>query len=585
MDSQVPDVLVPNRRNETCGWCADPFLIHDMMFPFSVTIRRRDKREASMRLSDGVKRRRKRGHGLLSLALGQREELQEEEQVAEPWENGRNYRDEEKKEVEIDSSIATTVGSCSNRTTNFHHYPSIDVQMLYKSEPRRRRRKLLSRASFERVSILVVRLALMILGCYIVVCYTSSNHRSSLRQSGIVLPTIEDLQTPELEWPALIHIVNTRFMQEQAHLTTLGQARYHLFETFCFPTMVAQSSQNFLWIVKTDPKLEPNLLQQLIDLLKPYPNFYLVASNTNFLIPPIMEKDGASWRDGSEGRDILASKIFTGKLDLLQQAIALREVRPVLETRLDADDGLHKYFVEYLQNVAWKRFSNHHNLQWLYWCSRRHLEWHNTIFDENNDMKASVTTQYQAMSSRGILAPVQHSTFCITPGMTVGYNVGVAPGKVPCHPHDILYDQVINTTSCWKDNKIHSDAFLAEDLSNLTDRAPSRMASTSCLEFVDDLLYVAVRSRTVTSAGMRNVGIVQSQQPERKWEEKLWWFAQDRFAMDVTHVEHVQQYIRQHQSQIAYENLLGQCTTGHSCKDQAKEALIAYSERGGLANK
>ena len=84
---------------------------------------------------------------------------------------------------------------------------------------------------------------------------------------------------------------------------------------------------------------------------------------------------------------------------------------------------------------------------------------------------------------------------------------------------------------------------------------------------------------------MRNVGIVQSQQPERKWEEKLWWFAQDRFAMDVTHVEHVQQYIRQHQSQIAYENLLGQCTTGHSCKDQAKEALIAYSERGGLANK
>ena len=46
-----------------------------------------------------------------------------------------------------------------------------------------------------------------------------------------------DVPDDATEW-TLIHIVNTRFMQEQPLLETLGEARLRLqlFEIFCFPT-------------------------------------------------------------------------------------------------------------------------------------------------------------------------------------------------------------------------------------------------------------------------------------------------------------------------------------------------------------
>jgi len=104
----------------------------------------------------------------------------------------------------------------------------------------------------------------------------------------------------------LVHIVNTRFMQEQGHLKALGRARLYLFQTFCLPSMVQQSTQQFLWIIKTDPQLDPTLLRELIATVEPYPNIYLVASNKNFMIrdthaPP---GTGHSWRDGAEIRDL-----------------------------------------------------------------------------------------------------------------------------------------------------------------------------------------------------------------------------------------------------------------------------------------
>jgi hypothetical protein len=148
----------------------------------------------------------------------------------------------------------------------------------------------------------------------------------------------------EQEWPTsgLVHIVNTRFMQDQGHLSTLGMARYHQFITFCLPTMVQQTSQNFFWIVKTDPALDPNILNMMIQAVTPYSNYYLVASNRNFLI----NKNNGSWRDAAEGWNLIRSKIYTGNITRLHQAIALRNDRSILETRLDADDGyvhVHKY--------------------------------------------------------------------------------------------------------------------------------------------------------------------------------------------------------------------------------------------------
>lgn len=156
------------------------------------------------------------------------------------------------------------------------------------------------------------------------------------RQLKDAQPLTQSIDQMKQDWPSdVIHIVNTRFMQEQGTLRTLGMARYHQFMTFCFPSIQNQTTTDFIWVVKTDPQLAPEILELMIQTLQPYPHFYLVGSNHNFMI----NKNNGSWKGGEEGDDLLNSTIYTGNLTRLQQAIALRNELPILETRLDADDG------------------------------------------------------------------------------------------------------------------------------------------------------------------------------------------------------------------------------------------------------
>jgi hypothetical protein len=88
----------------------------------------------------------------------------------------------------------------------------------------------------------------------------------------------------------LFLLVNSRFQQHDKNLTALGEARLELFETFCLPSMVHQTIQpknnsnlyQFIWIIKIDPKLDLRLKKKMVQLLKPYPNFFLVGSNNNY---------------------------------------------------------------------------------------------------------------------------------------------------------------------------------------------------------------------------------------------------------------------------------------------------------------
>ena len=316
----------------------------------------------------------------------------------------------------------------------------------------------------------------------------SDNHNKNNSKKKIVIPVEEDWKDV-----SMIHIVNTRFMQEQGYLKELGNARLLLFQTVCLPSMVHQSTQNFIWIIKTDPKLDPTILRKLQSMLLPYPNFYLVGSNNNYLIRstvPIKQrpnsngtsttttthpnnideyydideddfddedpKVGIAWRDGGEGYDLLQSKIYSGNLTHLYQAMALRHRLPILETRLDADDGLHQQYLQYVQSVAYQRFFTTRkrrqrqrrrradqeddkddpegreeeevgkkntvkekeddevegsvddgddddsdsvpttitttNVKWLYWCARRHMEWHISVNQTSSSSKHNKKT-------------------------------------------------------------------------------------------------------------------------------------------------------------------------------------------------
>jgi Putative rhamnosyl transferase len=442
-------------------------------------------------------------------------------------------------------------------------------------------------------------------------------------------------------WTApLVHIVNTRFMQEQGHLKALGRARLHLFRTFCLPTMIHQSTQDFLWIIKTDPFLDAELLQDLMQDVMPYDNIYLVASNTNFMtlyqahhhqnpsnsttrgddqhLPVVV---GNSWRDGAEPLDLLlpTTTIYTGNRIKLYQAMLHKDRQVVLETRLDADDGLHKYYLHQIQEKAIEQFlgqqqpgeEQHPQQQpssssssssllaavqpattipkWLYWCTRRHVEWHGgtrpppkqqqlqgSNSHNNNNTKRTfsmVSSSDKQPDYYGTLMGLQHSKMCITPGITVGFGIGTTTNEIPLHPHDQLFQAI---------RSLHRD------------QACGYNKVRHCLELVEDFLFVAIRARTPTSAGMlhietegddainNNINIHNNNNNNRtnnkSMQEKIipqesnhrkflyWDLLHHDFAVLREQVKYTNQYILKHLVAIAKDNLEGQCTSDHSCK-------------------
>jgi Protein of unknown function (DUF3118). len=134
---------------------------------------------------------------------------------------------------------------------------------------------------------------------------------------------------------------------------------------------------------------------------------------------------------------VTQSGIRSGNIELLQKAKESEPYRIVLETRLDADDGLHLNFIEHVQNDALHKFGslkaslspldalkdlqepNHlDSYKWYYWCTESHLKW----YPHGN-------------GECGQLHGEKRSNFCVTPGLTIGFNVGTLVKHVPQYGH------------------------------------------------------------------------------------------------------------------------------------------------------
>ncbi|KAI2489632.1 rhamnosyl transferase [Fragilaria crotonensis] len=106
---------------------------------------------------------------------------------------------------------------------------------------------------------------------------------------------------------APVQVIQTRFMQFQPHLLALGEARLKIFATFCLPSILAQSSKKFLWLIRADPDLDPALKDPLIAMIQQYPNILLVGSNQN----------PEGFRHRASVVDITPSNVWSGSYELL----------------------------------------------------------------------------------------------------------------------------------------------------------------------------------------------------------------------------------------------------------------------------
>jgi hypothetical protein len=302
-----------------------------------------------------------------------------------------------------------------------------------------------------------------------------------------------------------------------------------------------------------------------------YNNTYLVASNTNFRVN---EKFPGAWRDGAETHDLLLSRVYTGDRTRLQYAMALYDAAvTILETRLDADDGLHVQFIETVQATAQETFQQHPHVQWMYWCSRRHMEWHWTdpvLFPSQKSNTMSATTSLhdngkktkgrplspslsKMLSEFGTLQGVTHSNLCITPGITTGFARGTRESDVPVFAHDELVKKIKH----------------ADPAAGISCGWPD---TSDCLQFIENFVFEAIRSRSPTSAGMLKI---QADAPyDSFWVHFVFWnMLEESFGIRRQELQWMQSYLTEHLIEIASDNLLGQCTTGHSCKESAKQEL------------
>mmetsp|Transcript_35623 Transcript_35623/g.82786 ORF Transcript_35623/g.82786 Transcript_35623/m.82786 type:complete len:158 (-) Transcript_35623:511-984(-) len=150
----------------------------------------------------------------------------------------------------------------------------------------------------------------------------------------------------------------------------------------------------------------------MIKMIKPFPNYFLIAWNQNF--------DLNLWVTEVASESLFGSKILCGHVKLLKElnSQARTGQKILLETRLDADDGLHYNHLRNIQYAAvdillptdssfvdnstrdWKlEKSTGEDLQWVYWCSQSYIEW------------------YSRDASVGTLK-IEKPVICITPGLS-----------------------------------------------------------------------------------------------------------------------------------------------------------------------
>jgi hypothetical protein len=371
----------------------------------------------------------------------------------------------------------------------------------------------------------------------------------------------------------VLHVIKTRLMQEQSTLFHLNQARLLLFRTLTLPTMAQQTQQNFIWMIKIDPLLHNTpLLHEFITYVQQYMkynNTYIIASNTNYRIQN--EQRMGSIRDGAEVYDLLNCRFYTGDQYRLELFLSLYEAPIVLlETRLDADDGLHMDFIHTVQGTALQHFQHHPSLQWMYYCCRRHIEWYwiDPLTTSTTTTSSSSSSSYLSsmIHQYGVIQGVTHTHLCITPGITTAYNRYTLETSVPVFAHD----ELVRTLQT---NTVQHDTPTKNTNTNRIDCGYGMGNTSHCLQFIETFLFEAIRSRTPTSAGM--LQIRPKQIYNSTYIHYMFWNVLYSSFGGVTraNMRYVQEYFNTHIIDIARDNLLGQCTTGHSCKDSAKLEL------------
>ena len=366
-------------------------------------------------------------------------------------------------------------------------------------------------------------------------------------------------------------------MQLQHNLTELGLARLKLFQTFTLPSIEAQTNRNFLWTIRTDPDLVPEVMEPLLATLSNssiWHRMVLLADNAN---PGLFRY---------HSRHVNRELVLGGNPDLLEHYLHMAVVpyKYTVETYLDADDAIPRDFVQRIQTEVKTHMVSPND--WVFWCSHLHYEWHVSYSEppkkdkkpqkkSDNNNSTLVQEKDEPVNSTDHTPVARTSPYgyirtltdprCLTAGMTMAYGINTTRRNLP----EILKHHVIeNQTRSCNENATSHDSH--------------------CTHQIYRDHPGALRARTPTSTGMTNVAIANtasantsdptskeaSREPpiEPEQLQLLQWIERD-FGIQREAFRETRQLLVDRLARIAADNLRGQCTTGHSCKNSTKQLL------------
>lgn len=164
----------------------------------------------------------------------------------------------------------------------------------------------------------------------------------------------------------------------------------------------------------------------------------------------------------------------------------------------------------------------------------------------------------------------------VTPGLTFGYGKEATRSDIGSR---LRHDEIVRKIKpCTPDTETNSS------------KTPIH---TSCFSRLSKLSPGAIRSRTTTSAGMDNVvtgdethdqknklsnikknkNLLKQFNKQVSAQEKLWSGISVLFKVSKQHAKTAREFIVENMPKIAEDNLKGQCTPGHSCKNGTQSVL------------
>ena len=435
----------------------------------------------------------------------------------------------------------------------------------------------------------------------------------------------------EMEEPQILHILETRFMQNQPDLVQLAKARLQLFEAICLPTVVQQTAWgNFLWIIRTDPNIHVQIREELIEMLNDRNALtmkidgkggaveraltYVIGSNDNYIVansttvnPQIRPFDVQDMLSNMISKP---DKIFTGKIEELQSTLdsLSSEAKDIIMwTRLDADDGLSTEFLKYIEDKMMQYFVPDKVKDDANKNEKKKADFRPSGSDSEDDENEAVVGNNSGKSKTikapqysppnwmywcggqnidwfltdpihdpkhdaGIVYPVLHDNVCVTPGITVSIRGSMKPALVPRLDHDkiVSYLDEVGGKACNRTGDVKDDDNASDD--------------GSCFQMSHGWTH-AIRSRTPTSAGMMGVNPDENQLKmilhNKNLKKIMWREMHEDFLLKDDDLRKTNSYFAKHVYEIAEENARGQCTNGHSCKTSSKDRLQQFTDLKG----